>query len=240
MGITVLKRARGSVVSGVTIHDEDARQRVISKDGLGDLTGTGLTKQKETDRFCGKEPDVAIFPIGSPSGFIGVFDQGLPIEFDQFGEHGSQEMSYPVKAFDQTPWIGLQLFTDASQRNSVQIMHNRRIGHQLVPIEAFRKHSGGTRLEDSTTLGAIAFGEPIDQRFSPKRATLHHEPLGVAFVHGRRAALRAKVPYRRNHGAGVFSLNEIGTWTSFSKVARTRPFRFASLFLWPIGFEGNL
>lgn len=149
-------------------------------------------------------------------------------------------MGYPVKAFDQTPWIGLQLFADASQRNSVQIIHNRRIGHQLVPIEVFREHSGGTRLKDSPTFGAIAFGEPIDQRFSPKRATLHHEPLGVAFIDARRAAWWAKLPYRSNHGTGVFSLNEIGTWASSSKVSRGRSFGFASLFLRPIGFEGNL
>ena len=30
MGITILERARGMVIPGVTIHDEEARQRVIS------------------------------------------------------------------------------------------------------------------------------------------------------------------------------------------------------------------
>jgi hypothetical protein len=117
----------------------------------------------------------------------------LSIEFDQFGEDGSEEMGDPVKAFDETPRIDLQLFTDASQRNSVQIIHSRRIGHQLVSIEVFREHTGNTRLENSPTLGAIAFGEPIDQWFSPKRTTLHDESLGVAFIHGRGPTLRTKV-----------------------------------------------
>jgi len=163
----------------------------------------------------------------------------LPIEFDQLGEGGSKEKGDPVKAFNETPRIDLQLFTDASQRNSVQIIHSRRIGHQLIAIEVFREHTGNTRLEDSPTLGAIAFGEPIDQWFSPKRATLHYESLGVAFIHERRTALRTEVPYGRNHGVKWFSLNEIGTWTSSSKVPRTRPSGVASLFLWPIGFEGD-
>jgi hypothetical protein len=76
----------------------------------------------------------------------------------------------------------------------VQIIHNRRIGHQVIAVEVFRKHAGGGRLEGAPTLGAIAFREPIDQRFRPKRATLHHEPLGIAFIHERRAALRTEVP----------------------------------------------
>jgi hypothetical protein len=110
----------------------------------------------------------------------------------------------------------------------------------LVTIEGFGEHSGGRRLEGAPTLGAIAFGEPIDQRFSPKRATLHHEPFGVAFIHERKAALRTEVPYGRKHGVKGFSLNKIGTWTSSPKVSRTCPFGFASLFLYPIGFEGKL
>ena len=110
-------------------------------------------------------------------------------------------MGNSVKAFDQTPWMGLELFADASQRNAVQIIHHRRISHKLVTIEVFREHSGDTRLKDSPTLGAIPFGEPIDQRFSPKRTTLHHEPLGVAFIHEWRAALRAEVPNRIKHRA---------------------------------------
>jgi hypothetical protein len=63
----------------------------------------------------------------------------------------------------------------------------------LIAVEVFRKHSGSRRLESTPTLGAIAFGKPIDQRFGPKRATLHHKPLGIAFIHERRAALRAEV-----------------------------------------------
>lgn len=82
MGITVLERTRSPVVSDVTIHDEDARQWVISKDGLGDLTGTSMAEQKKTHRVRGKEPDVTILAIGSPAGFVGVLDGGLPIEFD--------------------------------------------------------------------------------------------------------------------------------------------------------------
>ena len=119
-------------------------------------------------------------------------------------------------------------------------MHDRRIGDQLIAIEVFREHSGGRRLEGSLTLAAIAFREPIDPRFSPKRMTLHDESLGVAFVHERRAALRAEYPYGRNHGAGVLPLNEIGTWPSSSEVSRARPFGFASLFVWLIRFERNL
>jgi len=199
-----------------------------------------LTKQKKADRFRGEEPDIAIDAIRSPAGFIGVLDRGLPISFDQLGEDRGKEMGHPVKAFYETPRIGLQLFTDASQRNSVQIIHSRRIGHQLIAIEVFREHSGGRRLEGAPTLGAIAFGEPIDQWFSPKRATLHYESLGVAFIHERRTALRTEVPYGRNHGVKWFSLNEIGTWTSSSKVSRTCSFGFVSLFLWPIRFEGDL
>jgi hypothetical protein len=86
---------------------------------LGDLPGTGLTKQKETDGVCGKKPSVAIVAVGSPAGFIGVFDWGLPIALDQLGEDGSEEVGYPVKTFDETARIDLQLFTDASQRNSM-------------------------------------------------------------------------------------------------------------------------
>jgi hypothetical protein len=63
----------------------------------------------------------------------------------------------------------------------------------LIAVEVFREHSGGRRLEGAPTLGAIAFGEPIDQWFSPKRTTFHHEPLGVAFIHEWRATLRAEV-----------------------------------------------
>ena len=152
-------------------------------------------KQKEADRFRGKEPDVAIVAVGSPAGFVGVLDRGLPIGFDQLGEDRSKEMGHPVKAFYETPRIGLQLFTDASQRNPVQIVHRRCIGHQLVAIEVLGEHSGGRRLEDSPTLGTIAFGKPIDQRFSPKRTTFHDESLGVTFIHERRATLRAEVSY---------------------------------------------
>jgi hypothetical protein len=149
-------------------------------------------------------------------------------------------MGHPVKAFYETPGIGLQLFADASQRNAVQVVHRRCIGHQLVAIEVFGEHSGGRRLEGSPTLGTIAFGKPIDQRFSPKRMTFHDEPLGVTFIHERRATLRAEVSYRRDHRTQVLPLNETGTRTSSSNVSGTSPFGFASLFVWPIRFEGDL
>jgi hypothetical protein len=160
---------------------------------LGDLPRTSLTKQKKADRFCGEEPDVAIVAIRSPAGFISVLDRGLPIGFDQLGENGTKKMGHAMKTFDEASRIDLQLFTDAPQRNSVQVVHDRRISHQLIAVEVFREHSGGRRLEGAPTLGAIAFGEPIDQWFSPKRTTFHHEPLGVAFIHEWRATLRAEV-----------------------------------------------
>ena len=149
-------------------------------------------------------------------------------------------MGHAVKTFDEASRIGLQLFTDAPQRNSVQVVHDRRISHQLIAVEVFREHSGGRRLEGAPTLGAIAFGKPIEQRFSPKRKTLHHEPLGVTFIHEWRATLRAEVSYRRDHSTQVLPLNESGTRTSSSNVSGTRPFGFASLFVWSIRFEGDL
>jgi hypothetical protein len=149
-------------------------------------------------------------------------------------------MGHPVKALYETARVDLKLFTDTSQRDPVQIVHRRCIGHQLVTIEVLGEHSRGRRLEDSPTLGTIAFGKPIDQRLSPKRTTFHDESLGVTFIHERRATLRAEVSYGRDHRSQVLSLNEIGTWTSSSNVSGTSPFGFASLFVWPIRFEGNL
>jgi hypothetical protein len=67
---------------------------------LGNFTRTGLTEQEKTDRVRGKEPDVTILSIGSPAGFVSVLHHGLPIEFDELGEYGSEEMGYSVKALD--------------------------------------------------------------------------------------------------------------------------------------------
>jgi hypothetical protein len=69
----------------------------------------------------------------------------------------------------------------------------------LVAIEVLGEHPGGRRLEDSPTLGTIAFGKPKNQRFSPKRTTFHDESLGVAFIYERRATLRAEISYGRDH-----------------------------------------
>jgi hypothetical protein len=164
----------------------------------------------------------------------------LPIEFDQSGEDWGEEVSHPVKAIDETARVDLQLFTDASQRDSMQIRHRDGIGHELVAIEVFGEHSGGRRLEDASTLGAIAFGEPVDHGGSPKGATFHDEPLGVALIHERRATLRADISDRGNDGTSLSSPNEIGTRTSSSQVAESSSFGFALFFLSPIGFEGDL
>ena len=48
-----------------------------------DLAGTSLAKAKETDLLAAKEPGIAIVSVGAPAGFIGVFDRGLAIIFDQ-------------------------------------------------------------------------------------------------------------------------------------------------------------
>ncbi len=178
--------------------------------------------------------------VGSPTGFVGVFGRGLPIGFDQLRENRGKEMGHPVKAFYEASRISLQLFTDASQRNPVQIVHRRRIGHQLVTIEVLGEHAGGRRLEDSPTLGTIAFGKPIEQRFSPKRTTFHDESFGVTFIHEGRATLRATISRGRDHRSQVLSLDETGSWTSSSKVSGTSPFGFASLLVRPIRFEGDL
>ena len=240
MRITVLQRARSPIVSRITIHDEDARQRLISKDGLRDLRRTGLTKQKKADRIGGKKPNVTILAVGSPAGFIGVLDRGLAIQVDQFGENRSEETGDPMEAIDEAARMDLQLLTNTSERDSMQIIHHRCIGHELVAIEVFREDSRDRRLEGAPTLGTIAFGEPINPGFSPKRAALQHEPLGVAFIHERSAALRTEVSDGSNNGMPLFSLNEIGTRTSPSKVSRPSSLRFTFLFLRPIGFEGNL
>jgi hypothetical protein len=110
----------------------------------------------------------------------------------------------------------------------------------LVAIEVLREHSGSRRLEDSPTLGTIAFGKPIEQRLSPERATFHDESFGVTFIHEGRATPRAAISHGRNHRRQGLSLDETGPWTSSSKVSGTSPFGFASLFVWPIRFEGNL
>jgi len=178
--------------------------------------------------------------IGSPAGFVSVLDPRLPILFDELGNDGSEEAGDSVKAFDQTPGMGLELFAEPSQRHPVQVIHHRCIGHELVPIEVFGEHSRGTGLKDSSTLGAVPFGKPIEERFSPKRVTLHYEPLGVAFIHECGAALRTEVPDGRNHRGSSLSLDLVWTGTSSSKVSRTRSFGFTPFFHWLIGFERNL
>lgn len=67
-----------------------------------------------------------------------------------------------MKGIDETARIDLQLFTDASQRDSMEIIQYHCIGHELVAIEVFREDSGDRRLKDASTLGTIAFGEPVD------------------------------------------------------------------------------
>jgi hypothetical protein len=122
----------------------------------------------------------------------------------------------------------------------MQIIHRRGIGHELVAIEVFREHSGSRRLEDASTFGAIAFGEPVKHGGGPKRATFHHESLGVALIDEWGTTLRATISDRCNNGAPLLSLNEIGTWTSCPQVSGPSSLGLASFFLSPIGFEGNL
>lgn len=66
MGVTVLEGTRGFVVSGITVHHQNAGQGFFSKDHLRDFGRAGVTEEKEADLVRGKEPDVAILAVGSP------------------------------------------------------------------------------------------------------------------------------------------------------------------------------
>ncbi len=132
MGIAVLEGARGFVVTGVTVYNENARQGFLSKDHLRHFSRAGFAERKEADVVCSEEPNIAILPIGSPTGFIGVLDRGLAILLDQFREDGSQQMSQAMKTLDEASRIDSELFTDPTQGDAVQVVHYGRGGDQLV------------------------------------------------------------------------------------------------------------
>jgi hypothetical protein len=112
MGIAVLEGTRGFVVASVTVYDQNAGQRFFSQDHLGNFGGAGFPEEKQTDLLCGEEPNVAILPIGSPTGFIGVFDRGLSILLHQRGNNWREQTSQTMKGFYETSWIDMQLFAD--------------------------------------------------------------------------------------------------------------------------------
>ncbi len=61
MGITVLKGAGSLVIPGVSIHDQDARQRFQPQDGLGDLGRSRLSELEKAEGWGGEQPNIAVF-----------------------------------------------------------------------------------------------------------------------------------------------------------------------------------
>jgi hypothetical protein len=98
----------------------------LSQDHLRDFGRAGFSEQKETDWVRGEEPNVAILSIGSPTGFIGMLDVGLAIEFGQSGDDRLEQARQTVKAFNQASRINPELLTDPTEGDSVQVMHDGR------------------------------------------------------------------------------------------------------------------
>jgi hypothetical protein len=110
----------------------------LSQDHLGDFSRAGFSEQKQADLVRGKEPDVPILSIGSPTGFIGMLDVGLAIRFGQSRDERFEQVRQTMKAFNQASRVDPELLTDPTEGNSVQIVHDGSGGHELIAVEIFR------------------------------------------------------------------------------------------------------
>jgi len=138
MSIAVLDGARSFIIPSVTVYHQDTGQGFLSQDHLGDFGRSGFSEQKEADLVRGKEPNVAILSIGSPTGFIGMLDKGLAILFHQFSDDRFEQVRQTMKALNQTSRIDPELLTDPTEGNSVQVMHDGRGRDQLIAEQMFR------------------------------------------------------------------------------------------------------
>jgi hypothetical protein len=123
MGIAVLDGARRFIVPGIAVYHQDPGQGFLSQGHLGDFGGAGLSEQKKADEVGGEEPDIAIFSIGSPTGFIGMLDRGLAILFYQFRKDRFEQVCQTMKALNKTSRVDPELLTDPTEGNSVEVMH---------------------------------------------------------------------------------------------------------------------
>ena len=97
MAVAILDFAGGLVVAGVAVDHEASGQGFSAEDGLRHLAGAGLVELKDAERFRGRQPGIAVFSVGAPSGFIGLLGRCLPVLPDKVLGDGDQPGGQLVK-----------------------------------------------------------------------------------------------------------------------------------------------
>ena len=157
--------------------------------------------------------------------------------FDQLRDDRSEQMSQTMKALHESSRIEPQLFAHPTEGNSMQIMHDGGRGHQLVAVEIFRQDSGGRGLKDTSAMGTIFSGKPIDDGFCLQGVTLQNQPVTQAFIDEQPSATRAMIPYGIVYGNDPIHLRRRGSFTARSSMPRSSPLGFSLFSLSGIGFE---
>ena len=142
VSVTILERARRTVVAGVTVDDEDSSQGLIAQNIARDLSGTRLPEAKQADLLAAKEPGVAIATVGAPAGLIGMFDGSQTIIQQQLLAGRLQEFCHLMQRSVKCAVAHSELNLQLAQSNAKDVMLNGEVRQQRVAQEIAFDHAG--------------------------------------------------------------------------------------------------
>src|SRR5204862_1888180 len=130
VSVTILERARRTVVAGVTVDDEDSSQGLIAQNIARDLSGTSLPEAKQADLFAAKEPGVAIATVGAPAGLIGMFDWSQTIILHELFAGWLKDPSQLVQRSRKCAAAHAELNLQLAQSDAKDVMLNGGVRQQ--------------------------------------------------------------------------------------------------------------
>ena len=104
-----------------------------------------------------------------------MLDRGFPIGRRQLLRHAREPVSHLMECLDQAPEADAGLAFELAQRHAVEVVLNRHVRQELVPVETLGEDAGGSRGEPPPALRTLLAFQQIE-------GLLHLH--GVAVGHG--------------------------------------------------------
>ena len=137
MCITVLHAAGNLVVPAIPINHQNTRQAFRTQHIMRHLSRARLPETKQRETWRGEQPCVSVATVVAPTGFVRMFDGGLPILGQQGGNGWLQTTRQPVQRMNQTAETDARFAFQPSQRDAMQIMLHRDMCQQAVAEQTF-------------------------------------------------------------------------------------------------------